>query len=170
MALLELPDAIRGNILSFLSVLSPEYLSLACSCRHHFQEVETLSNKELDRILTGGEHHTVDDDWMYRAAMQAVAAAPHRAGWELSVSQRRMLRTAYRMHIYSLGTDPSQACTDVLDLAMHPDGKRLLSHDCSPLGFVPILGEAGGLVLLMRLTSALESFAAALDRRGVWPI
>jgi hypothetical protein len=90
------------------------------------QEVEAFSKKELDRIA---REHAVDDDWLYRTGMQAVVAGQQKAGWYIpsSVSQRRMLRSAYRTHIYSFGTDPSQECTGVLDLAMHSDGNRMLS-------------------------------------------
>jgi WD40 repeat protein len=119
-------DALRENILRFLSVHSSDHLSLTCTCRQLLQEVEIFSQKELDRIT---REHNVDDDWLYRAGMQAVLAGQQGAGWYIpsSVSQRRMLRSAYQTHIYSLGTDPSQAWTGVLDLAMHPDGKRILS-------------------------------------------
>jgi hypothetical protein len=125
--LLELPDALRENILRFTSsVHSPDHLLLACTCRQLLQEVEAFSTKELDRIA---REHSVDADWLYRAGMQAVATGQQQDGWYIpsSVSQRRMLRSAYRTHIYSLGTDPSQEWTGVLSLAMHPDGKRMLS-------------------------------------------
>jgi hypothetical protein len=126
MVLLELPDALRENILRFSSVHSPDRLSLACTCRQLLQEVEAFSKKELDRIT---REHNVDTDWFYRAGMQAVATGQQETGWYIpsSVSQRRMLRSAYQTHIYSLGTDPSQEWTGVLSLAMHPDGKRMLS-------------------------------------------
>jgi hypothetical protein len=126
MMLLELPDALLENILRFSSVHSPDHLSLAYTCRQLLREVEAFSKKELDRIT---REHDVDDDWLYRAGMQAVVTGQQKAGWYFpsSVSQRRMLRSAYRTHIYSLGTDPSQAWTGVLALAMHPDGKRMLS-------------------------------------------
>jgi hypothetical protein len=108
------------------SVHSPDYLSLASTCRQLLQEVEAFSKKELDRIA---REHNVDDDWLYRAGMQAVATGQKQDGWcfSPSISQRRMLRSAYRTHIYSLGTDPSQEWTGVLSLAIHPDGKRMLS-------------------------------------------
>jgi hypothetical protein len=126
MMLLELPDALRENIMRFSSVHSPDFLSLACTCRQLLQEVEAFSKKELDRIT---REHNVDDDWLYRAGMQAGATGQQQDGWYIpsSVSQRRMLRSAYRIHIYSLGTDPSQEWTGVIGLAMHPDGKRMLS-------------------------------------------
>jgi hypothetical protein len=123
MVLLELPDALRENILRFSSVHSPDRLSLACTCRQLLQEVEAFSKKELDRIT---REHNVDDDWRYRAGMQAVATGQQEY-IPSSVSQRRMLRSAYQTHINSLGTDPSQEWTGVLSLAMHPDGKRMLS-------------------------------------------
>jgi WD40 repeat protein len=126
MMLLELPDALRENILRFSSIHAPDHLALACTCRQLLQEVETFSKKELDRIK---REHDVDDDWLYRAGMQALATGQQEAGWYIpsSISHRRMLRSAYRTHIYSLGTDPSQEWTGVISLAMHPDGKRMLS-------------------------------------------
>jgi hypothetical protein len=66
--MLELPDTLRENIMGFLSVHSPDHLSLACTCRQILQEVEAFSKNELDRITT---EHGVDDDWIYRAGMQA---------------------------------------------------------------------------------------------------
>jgi hypothetical protein len=76
--LLELPDALRENILRFLSVHSPDHLSLACSCGQLLQEVEAFSKKELGRIT---REHDVDDDWLYRAGMQSVVAGQQKAGW-----------------------------------------------------------------------------------------
>jgi WD40 repeat protein len=124
--MLQLPEALRDNILRFLPVHSPDHLSLARTCRQLLQDVEAFSNNELDRIT---QEHDVDDDWIYRTGMQAVVRGQHVPRWYIpsSVSQRRMLRSAYRTHIYSLGTDPSERWTGVLDLAMHPDGKRMLS-------------------------------------------
>jgi hypothetical protein len=76
--LLELPDALRENILRFSSIHAPDHLALACTCRQLLQEVETFSKKELDRIK---REHDVDDDWLYRAGMQAVAIGQQQAGW-----------------------------------------------------------------------------------------
>jgi hypothetical protein len=78
MVLLELPDALRENILRFSSVHSPDHLSLACTCRQLLQEVEAFSTKELDRIT---REHNVDADWLYRAGMQAVARGQQQAGF-----------------------------------------------------------------------------------------
>jgi WD40 repeat protein len=126
MTIVDLPDGLHENILRFLSVHSPDHLSLAFTCRQLLQEVKSFSKKKLDRI---SREHDVDDDWLYRAGMQAVVASQQEAGWYISssVSQRRMLRSAYRTHIHSLGTDLSHKWTGILCLAMHPDGKRILS-------------------------------------------
>jgi hypothetical protein len=123
--LLELPDALRESIFGFLSVHSPDHLSLACTCTQLLQQVETFSKKEIGRIT---REHNVDDDWLYRAGMQAGATGPQE-DWSyihLPVSQRRLLRAAYRTRTYSFGTDPPLALWKVDDLAMHPDGERLL--------------------------------------------
>jgi WD40 repeat protein len=124
--MLQLPEALRKNILRFLPVHSSDHLSLAFTCRQLLQDVKAFSKNELDRIT---REHDVNDDWIYRDGMQAVVAGQHVARWLIppSVSQRRMLWSAYRTHIYSLGTDPSQEWTGVLDLAMHPNGERLPS-------------------------------------------
>jgi hypothetical protein len=84
MTLLDLPDALHENILRFLSVHSPDHLSLAFTCRQLLQEVESFSKKELDRI---SREHDVDDDWLYRAGMQAVVAGQQKAGWYISSRQ-----------------------------------------------------------------------------------
>jgi hypothetical protein len=143
--LLMLPDALRENVLGFLSVHSPDHLSLACTCTQLLQEVETFSGKELGRIP---REHNVDDDWLYRAGMLA-GATGQQGDWSYihsSVSQRRLLRAAYRTRTYSFGAASPQALSCVHDLAMHPDGKRLFI--AGSRGTV-LEGEGGAPVVLL---------------------
>jgi hypothetical protein len=121
--LLELPHPLVASILEFL--VEEDRFSVAATCRHLLEKVESFSKREIERIATC---HRVDETWHYRLGMQAGLDAAARSEYGVvpsTLSHRHLLHSASRTHLYSFADEAESGLYTAL--ACSPCGNFLLS-------------------------------------------
>jgi hypothetical protein len=120
---LELPDLLVASILEFS--VEEDRLSVAATCRHLLETVESFSKREIERIATC---HRVDETWHYRLGMQTGIDAAARSEYGVvpsTLSHRHLLHSASRRHLYSFSGEAESGCC--LALAWLPGSNFMLS-------------------------------------------